>query len=374
MSFFKNGVLIERAATTATAAGTTTLTASSLKFQQFTGVTTQSVKLPDATTLQVGRSFTIQNRSTGLITVLLNDSSIFTFVIPGSERTFQTTNVGSTNGTWDATTSAHGSDSPLKMGQSAVPDAKLNFSSNTKFLLDGITLTTTPISGGVPTVAASTLDFQSGATTGATFNNISGTAFSFSATTTSNYRRYGFSLDVNGNIVVGESAQNASRGSLANPGTLIPLGNLPIGYIDVQATASTAFRTAGSSSSIVENAPAGASAVFKFSGGGGGGGSSVAITAAAVTLPYTILAADAGKILKVDTSGGTPGNIQLPTPTNGFSFGIMDIGGNLNSAAITLLRAGTEKIHLVSANLVLEANFGVWFFITDGTDWFIYSE
>lgn len=54
---------------TATAAGTTTLTVSSNYFQTFTGTTTQTVVLPVATTMVAGQGFRIVNNSTGSVTV-----------------------------------------------------------------------------------------------------------------------------------------------------------------------------------------------------------------------------------------------------------------------------------------------------------------
>jgi hypothetical protein len=55
--------------TTATAAGTTTLTVGSTYLQFFTGSTTQTVQLPDVTTLVLGHQFYIRNNSTGLVTI-----------------------------------------------------------------------------------------------------------------------------------------------------------------------------------------------------------------------------------------------------------------------------------------------------------------
>lgn len=54
---------------TATAAGTTTLTASSSYYQQFTGTTTQTVQLPVVSTLTTGWTYHVVNNSTGLLTV-----------------------------------------------------------------------------------------------------------------------------------------------------------------------------------------------------------------------------------------------------------------------------------------------------------------
>ncbi len=56
-------------ATTATAAGTTTLTVDSVQQQFFTGSTTQTVTLPVTSTLALGFSFRIVNNSTGAVTV-----------------------------------------------------------------------------------------------------------------------------------------------------------------------------------------------------------------------------------------------------------------------------------------------------------------
>ena len=56
-------------ATTATAAGTTTLTSSSPHQQFFTGSTTQTIVLPVTSTLTIGMGYSIENNSTGILTV-----------------------------------------------------------------------------------------------------------------------------------------------------------------------------------------------------------------------------------------------------------------------------------------------------------------
>jgi hypothetical protein len=62
--------------TTATAAGTTTLTVSSNYKQYFTGSTTQTIVLPVVTTLTLGHTFEIHNNSTGSITVNSSGSNL----------------------------------------------------------------------------------------------------------------------------------------------------------------------------------------------------------------------------------------------------------------------------------------------------------
>ena len=88
-----------------TAAGTTTLTNASGDIQDFIGSTTQTVKLPNALSMQVGRLFTIINDSTGIVTVTYNDTTT-AIAIPASKRaTFRLETNGTSNGTWSATTS-----------------------------------------------------------------------------------------------------------------------------------------------------------------------------------------------------------------------------------------------------------------------------
>ncbi len=62
-------------ATTATAAGTTNLTVDDKQQQFFTGSTTQTVKLPDTSTLTLGYNFLITNNSSGVVTVQSNGSN-----------------------------------------------------------------------------------------------------------------------------------------------------------------------------------------------------------------------------------------------------------------------------------------------------------
>jgi hypothetical protein len=150
-------------------------------------------------------------------------------------------------------------DFPLRMHANfPTPDAKLYFSANKIQAFDGAEKSISPIGVSIPTVPASTLDFQTGATTGGTFN------ITFPATTIGNYRRVGFTYKYDGSINGIFSAESATLIGLANPGTLFVSGGIPMGWIDLQATGSTAFRTAGSLSSIIENAPGGVAAIHRI--------------------------------------------------------------------------------------------------------------
>lgn len=74
--------------TTATAAGTTTLTASSNQVQFFTGTTTQTVVLPVTSTLQLGYGFNIFNDSTGVVTVNSSGGNLVLAIPAGGRAEF----------------------------------------------------------------------------------------------------------------------------------------------------------------------------------------------------------------------------------------------------------------------------------------------
>jgi hypothetical protein len=68
---------------TATAAGTTTLTNTSSQYQLFTGSTTQTITLPVTSTLDEGWSFHIVNNSTGSLTVNSSGGNLVVTIIAG---------------------------------------------------------------------------------------------------------------------------------------------------------------------------------------------------------------------------------------------------------------------------------------------------
>jgi hypothetical protein len=99
---------IDNATTTPTAGTTTTLTVASAKTQQFTGSSTQTVVLPNATTLVVGHQFWIINRSSGAVTVNMNGGSLLQTLAASSFALFTLLNNGTAAGTWDAAYSSGG--------------------------------------------------------------------------------------------------------------------------------------------------------------------------------------------------------------------------------------------------------------------------
>jgi len=105
----------EAFATTATAAGTTTLTVASAPLQQFTGTTTQNVALPAANTLVTGTQFFIFNRSTGAVTVKDGSGATVQVMAGGTQATFTCAANGTVAGTWDLSYTTTGT-LPISMG------------------------------------------------------------------------------------------------------------------------------------------------------------------------------------------------------------------------------------------------------------------
>jgi hypothetical protein len=88
--------------TTATAAGTTTLTNASNNQQLFTGSTTQTVVMPVASTMTVGARYLIENNSTGIVTI--QSSGANTIVALPSNMSVKVTCIlasGTTAASWD---------------------------------------------------------------------------------------------------------------------------------------------------------------------------------------------------------------------------------------------------------------------------------
>lgn len=157
---------------------------------------------------------------------------------------------------------------PLDMHQAFPADAKLYLEASQINTIEGKAKTIPPIKNQIPVIVATTINFQTGATTGGTVD------MTLPSTTVGQFRRVGLSLLSSGTIKVLFTAAAASVGALANAGTVFVKGALPLGYLDLEATASTAFKTAGSATSVIENKVSGTFRIFSFGSGGGSGSSS----------------------------------------------------------------------------------------------------
>lgn len=100
-TFIKGPALIEGTVETVTAAGTTTLTKDSQTNQIFTGSATETVVLPDATTLPEGRRFYIANRSSLSIDIEDNAAGAVKTLLANTQATIILTDNSTAAGSWD---------------------------------------------------------------------------------------------------------------------------------------------------------------------------------------------------------------------------------------------------------------------------------
>jgi hypothetical protein len=84
------------------AAGTTVLTNASADFQHVVGTTTQTIQMPDATTLYKGLAFTVANSSTGAVTITNNASATLDVIVSGSIAILTLMDNATSAGTWVA--------------------------------------------------------------------------------------------------------------------------------------------------------------------------------------------------------------------------------------------------------------------------------
>jgi hypothetical protein len=99
-TFIQGSTLIESVSVIVSSAGTTTLTSSSNTNQQVTGSTTQTLKLPDATTLSLGRVFSIVNQSSGAVAVQDGSAGALLSISGGDGARVVLTNKSTAAGVW----------------------------------------------------------------------------------------------------------------------------------------------------------------------------------------------------------------------------------------------------------------------------------
>lgn len=140
--------------------------------------------------------------------------------------------------------------SPLRISATTpTADSKINFLSSEVEAADLAGKSVGPIAKSVVSFAATTIDFQTAATTGGTVD------ITFPNSTVGFYRRVAFSLRKDAVLEAVFSSESLTLGALPDPGTLFVEGAIPIGWLDLEATAASPgrFKTAGSSTNIIEN-------------------------------------------------------------------------------------------------------------------------
>ena len=146
--------LIEGYTTTATAAGTTTLSVASTQQQYFTGATTQTVRLPVTTTLVNGQQYQIVNTSSGTLTIQTGGAAAITTVLTNTSVWFTCINNASdVAASWNFT-------GPVAGGGTLAGDVNGTLTTSNIVAIDGLPINATTganssiyfgYSGSVPT-------------------------------------------------------------------------------------------------------------------------------------------------------------------------------------------------------------------------------
>ncbi len=91
----------------------------------------------------------------------------------------------------------------------------------------------------------------------------------------------------------------------------------------------------------------------------------------AVSASQAIVSTVSGIVYNVTTASAAVALTLPAAPVNGFTFTVKDVGGNLTTNAITIVRAAAESIEGLAATYTCEANYGNWTFQFNGTNWYL---
>ena len=318
--------------TTATAAGTTTLTSASNHYQRFTGSTTQTVVLPVTSTLAAGVAYEIENASTGNLTVNSSGGNLVITVIPGV------------------------SVQCMCIGTSLTTAADWDPEYNEFATITG---TGSAVLSTSPTLVTPVL----GTPSSGTLTNCIGLPVSGITSSTST------ALGV-GSIELGHATDTtlsrSSAGVLAVEGVIVPtvsststLTNKTLSGAVLTGTL-TAGGGVGTNGQVLQSTATGVQWATPSAGG--------ASTWSAKTANYTAVAGDR---LIANTSGGAF-TITLPaSPTVGQQVSIID-GGNWSSINLTIARNGST-IKSSASDLALNVGGIMVDFIYSGSTWLVFS-
>lgn len=167
---------------------------------------------------------------------------------------------------------------PLRLFASSPANTLLNIDSNQVVLGDGAALSTQPSEGTLPRYPITTIDFMTGEVVGGSVlvKTLVGTdVFSLPASTPGNYIRafFVFQTLIN-SVVCAFSTESATIEGLQNPGALTEnLEGQAFGYGDLQAVGTgSQYKTAGSTSNIIENSVNGTPRIYRFKSADGTAG------------------------------------------------------------------------------------------------------
>ena len=161
---------------TTTAAGTTTLTTSSTYYQRFVGSTTQTVQLPNATTVNLGQGFIIDNDSTGALALQDATPTSLGSIVPGMAAFIFCENNSTAAGSWSGYLFVPGSGpgGQVTWGTAGLAMGNQTISGVNTISMAG-QLTNTVATGTAPFVVSSTTQVANlNAATAGTAGNVTG--------------------------------------------------------------------------------------------------------------------------------------------------------------------------------------------------------
>lgn len=341
--------------TTATAGATTTLTNTSSFYQLFTGVLTQTVRLPVTSTLALGWTFHICNNSTGNLSVQSSGSDPLITVLPGTTAMCTCIQItGTTAASWEA--------------------GLTDFSTATG--TGAVVLSTSPtITGNSTTIEGLTVGLGTGAVAGNTVVGVSALATNTTGVgnTAIGLQTLRFNDTGAYNTALGyaalennstNSGSNTAIGSFALLDNTGGDGNTAVGRGALQSNDSFDYNTgvgysAGYLAKGIQNSFFGYNSGYSVTTGSNnviiGSYTGAAAPISATGSNWIVLSDGAGTVRQViDSAGNTGFNTTAPVAT-------VDVGGTLRASGVTTLSNLTASQAVftdVSKNLVSNAITG----------------
>jgi len=208
---------------------------------------------------------------------------------------------------------------PLRLfANHPTPGATLNISGNKIESGDGSEKTTPPIEDTIQEYAGATINFQTGIVAPVGEVTTSGGTFTLPTVSGSGkFVRCVFKYVADANKVDSFfGAEQASAGALEDAGALYSnIDGVPIGFIDLESTSTTAYKTIGSATAIIENKVGSDSRIHRHSGGSGvGGGEDTSFKLQGISDQTAIV--KKGKYWLPDNRILISGNVTTDVPVN----------------------------------------------------------
>ena len=247
---------------------------------------------------------------------------------------------------------------PVRLFATTTPDSNLNIEAQQIQRGDGVGKSVPALDGLVPSFVISSIDFQAKTTAGGTFT------IAFPASTVGLFRRVGLTLKNDGTMNVAFSAEAASVGALADPGTLFIVG-WHVGWIDLECTdVSGEFKTAGSATNVIENDVGGTSRIV-IANRHETAALSKNLDVLEVTFADTpvVLTATEELVLADATNGNIAISVPVPGGNDGKVFTIKKTDNTANTVTVT--GTGLSAVLDAESTIVVSSNGSAWIVIED---------